>query len=216
MAVFHRDGTHLFGDQARQAFVQSQAQRADALRPQSHGRRQHQVGAIRFQQISRADFRLKSAGDQRHHPRGSSALLGWPEFGYGLRWADESTKDRRIVEFVSWRGDRDERAWPSMLAAGGIWPLAALRGHAAARGHLGGGVSRSPLTDRCECSYEPGLPAVAPHTVTYTGNDSLRADYRCRCGRSWWTSWGATGAGWPTLVPVVSRDRRRPTLEQLQ
>lgn len=55
-------------------------------------------------------------------PRGSSALLGWPEFGYGLRWADESTKARRIVEFSSWRGDRDERDWPSMLAAGGTWP----------------------------------------------------------------------------------------------
>lgn len=55
-------------------------------------------------------------------PRGSSAFLGWPEFGYGLRWADGSTKDHRIVEFVSWRGDRDEREWPEMLAAGGTWP----------------------------------------------------------------------------------------------
>lgn len=63
------------------------------------------------------------AGGMRDlRPRGSSAFLGWPEFGYGLRWADECTKEHRVVEFVSWRGDRDERDWPEMLAAGGTWP----------------------------------------------------------------------------------------------
>jgi len=56
-------------------------------------------------------------------PRGSSAFLGWPEFGYGLRWADDETaKAERTVDMVSWRGDRDEREWPEMLTAGGTWP----------------------------------------------------------------------------------------------
>jgi replicative DNA helicase len=56
-------------------------------------------------------------------PRGSSALMGWPEFGYGLRWADDETaRQERTVEMVSWRGDRDEREWPEKLTAGGTWP----------------------------------------------------------------------------------------------
>lgn len=56
-------------------------------------------------------------------PRGSSAFLGWPEFGYGLRWADDETsKDERTVDMVAWRGDRDERPWPEQLTAGGVWP----------------------------------------------------------------------------------------------
>jgi hypothetical protein len=56
-------------------------------------------------------------------PRGSSAFLGWPEFGYGLRWADDDhAKAERTVDVVAWRGDRDERDWPEMLTAGGEWP----------------------------------------------------------------------------------------------
>jgi replicative DNA helicase len=56
-------------------------------------------------------------------PRGSSAFLGWPEFGYGLRWAEDDTaRAERTVEMVGWRGDRDEREWPEMLTAGGRWP----------------------------------------------------------------------------------------------
>lgn len=56
-------------------------------------------------------------------PRGSSAFLGWPEFGYGLRWSDDDTaKQERTVDLVAWRGDRDEREWPEMLTAGGTWP----------------------------------------------------------------------------------------------
>lgn len=56
-------------------------------------------------------------------PRGSSAFLGWPEFGYGIRWADgDLAKTERTVDLASWRGDRDEREWPDMLTAGGTWP----------------------------------------------------------------------------------------------
>lgn len=40
-------------------------------------------------------------------PRGSSALLGWPEFGYGMRQVASGYAD-----LVAWRGDRDERDWP--------------------------------------------------------------------------------------------------------
>lgn len=53
-------------------------------------------------------------------PRGSSALLGWPDFGYGMR-VNEKTG---TVDLVPWRGDRDERNWPSSLrqaADGARW-----------------------------------------------------------------------------------------------
>lgn len=43
-------------------------------------------------------------------PRGSSALLGWPEFGYGMR-----TVASGYADLVSWRGDRDERQWPDRV-----------------------------------------------------------------------------------------------------
>lgn len=61
-------------------------------------------------------------------PRGSSALLGWPEFGYGLRLVpadEESTAPvRRLAELVPWRGDRDERHWPTRMERGNDWPWA--------------------------------------------------------------------------------------------
>lgn len=43
-------------------------------------------------------------------PRGSSALMGWPEFGYGLRARADGAAD-----LVPWRGDRDARVWPTQL-----------------------------------------------------------------------------------------------------
>lgn len=62
-------------------------------------------------------------GRRDMRPRGSSAFLGWPEFGYGLRWSeDPMAKLGRTVDMVSWRGDRDERDWPEMLTQGGVWP----------------------------------------------------------------------------------------------
>lgn len=51
-------------------------------------------------------------GDRNLAPRGSSALLGWPEFGLGLRAVKGRTGE---VELVRWRGDREERAWPRRL-----------------------------------------------------------------------------------------------------
>lgn len=50
-------------------------------------------------------------------PRGSAALMGWPEFGIGLAPADE-----RRVELKRWRGDRDQREWPAFLERGTDWP----------------------------------------------------------------------------------------------
>lgn len=43
-------------------------------------------------------------------PRGSAALMGWPEFGYGLKPIADG-----IADLVPWRGDRDSRNWPTRL-----------------------------------------------------------------------------------------------------
>jgi len=43
-------------------------------------------------------------------PRGSSALLGWPEFGYGMSEVASS-----YAAMTPWRGDRDQRNWPRQL-----------------------------------------------------------------------------------------------------
>lgn len=63
----------------------------------------------------------KSATGKRDvRPRGSSALMGWPEFGYGLRPHREVTD---AVELVNWRGDRDtNREWPKELGRRGKYP----------------------------------------------------------------------------------------------
>ena len=74
-----------------------------------------------------AGHALGAGGRRDLRPRGSSALLGWPEFGYGIRRASiEEAKKRRIVDLESWRGDRDERCWPERLGAGGVWPWSAM------------------------------------------------------------------------------------------
>lgn len=57
----------------------------------------------------------RSSRDVR--PFGSSLWLRWPEFGYGIKPAEGFTKDNRLVDFASWRGPRDEREWPTQLAA---------------------------------------------------------------------------------------------------
>lgn len=73
-----------------------------------------------------AGHALGFGGRRDLRPRGSSAFLGWPEFGYGIRSSDlEEAKMRRLVDMVPWRGDRDERNWPERLVAGGVWPWSA-------------------------------------------------------------------------------------------
>lgn len=59
-----------------------------------------------------------SAKDRSVRPFGSSLWLRWPEFGFGIRPAQGFDKSNRLVDLLPWRGSRDERAWPSQLAAG--------------------------------------------------------------------------------------------------
>lgn len=62
--------------------------------------------------------------DRDLRPRGSSALLGWPEFGLGLRRDKTQQVGKPTFQLVRWRGDRDARAWPSRLTRhpSQIWP----------------------------------------------------------------------------------------------
>lgn len=68
------------------------------------------------------------SADRPVRPTGSSLWLRWPEFGYGMRPTSDYTPDTRVVDFVPWRGDRDERNWPKRLRAGSSaghpWPWA--------------------------------------------------------------------------------------------
>lgn len=67
-----------------------------------------------------AGHSLSGEGGTRNlRPRGSSALLGWPEMGFGLR-KDKEDPNTTIIE--RWRGDRDERTWPEKIQRGGAWP----------------------------------------------------------------------------------------------
>jgi hypothetical protein len=51
-----------------------------------------------------------SDGNRFMRPRGSSLLIGWPEFGLGLR--RDKNEPETCAEVVPWRGARDERSWP--------------------------------------------------------------------------------------------------------
>lgn len=57
-------------------------------------------------------------------PLGSSLLLRWPEFGYGIKPAIEPDQHGRVklVKVERWRGDRAERDWPTQLVWGDPWP----------------------------------------------------------------------------------------------
>lgn len=59
-------------------------------------------------------------------PTGTSLWLRWPEFGYGMRAGDNYDPHNRVVDFLPWRGDRDEREWPTQLEMGGAWPWRAV------------------------------------------------------------------------------------------
>ena len=69
-----------------------------------------------------AGHQLGGDGKRSVRPTGTSLWLRWPEFGYGIRPTDDFNPDTRVVEFVPWRGDRDERDWPVRLKRGGSWP----------------------------------------------------------------------------------------------
>lgn len=63
-----------------------------------------------------------SSGERELRPRGSSALLGWPEFGLGLRRNKEVEGRTPTFSLVRWRGDRDRREWPTRLVHGRVFP----------------------------------------------------------------------------------------------
>ena len=86
---------------------------------------------------------LGAGGRRDLRPRGSSAFLGWPEFGYGIRRSElpEAKNYPRLVDVVWWRGDRDEREWPAHLRAGGKWPWSA---HTPADGGADGNEDWTP------------------------------------------------------------------------
>lgn len=67
-------------------------------------------------------------------PRGSAALMGWPEFGFGL-YPDMGEDGKSIRSFVTrWRGDREAgRDWPTELHKGGPFPWSADNLHSANR-----------------------------------------------------------------------------------
>jgi len=54
------------------------------------------------------------SGSRSVRPRGSSALMGWPEFGFGIRAAEVEN----MYDFVPWRGQREQRAWPELMRRG--------------------------------------------------------------------------------------------------
>ena len=55
-------------------------------------------------------------------PIGSSLWLRWPEFGYGLRPSAKADPGVRLVDFIPWRGARDQRDWPRQLVQGSTLP----------------------------------------------------------------------------------------------
>lgn len=64
-----------------------------------------------------------AAGTRDLAPRGSAALMGWPEFGFGLQLEkNDDPFQPTTAALTRWRGDRDERAWPEKLMRGGKWP----------------------------------------------------------------------------------------------
>ncbi|MFG3340565.1 AAA family ATPase [Glycomyces sp. NPDC048151] len=69
----------------------------------------------------------KDGAGRMLRPAGSSLLLRWPEFGFGLRRAkecDPSDPRPSLVDLEAWRGARDERDWPVGFRHGrsGDWP----------------------------------------------------------------------------------------------
>ena len=65
-----------------------------------------------------AGHAIGTGGERDLRPRGSAALMGWPEFGMGIR---QSKLDPSTFEVVRWRGDRDQRDWPRLMRRGGEW-----------------------------------------------------------------------------------------------
>jgi replicative DNA helicase len=59
-------------------------------------------------------------GERDLRPRGSAALLGWPEMGMGIM-PDKTVPGQ--ARLVKWRGERDQRHWPDIIVRGKNWPF---------------------------------------------------------------------------------------------
>jgi replicative DNA helicase len=66
-----------------------------------------------------AGHALNQGGERDLRPRGSAALMGWPEMGIGIRLPKPGSD---VFEIVRWRGDRDRRDIPGGIMKGGDWP----------------------------------------------------------------------------------------------
>lgn len=87
----------------------------------------HALDAIRDRDVAmlieaHAGHARGERGERELRPRGSSALLGWPEFGLGIRRDKVREGNRSTSSLVRWRGDRDPRDWPTRLTRGQVWP----------------------------------------------------------------------------------------------
>ena len=65
--------------------------------------------------------------DRSVRPTGSSLLMRWPEFGYGIKPLGECNQNGQFEYacVVPWRGPRETRYWPRELRWGkhdGEWP----------------------------------------------------------------------------------------------
>lgn len=88
-----------------------------------------------------AGHAVGASGEREMRPRGSAALLGWPEYGFGLlpdRQALVSLPPNTpptVFSLVRWRGDRDASSrWPRSLIRGGEWPWTDDHPHAVRQG----------------------------------------------------------------------------------
>ena len=61
-----------------------------------------------------AGHAIGKGGVRDLRPRGSSSLLGWPEFGYGMRGIGAAG----YADLVQWRGPREDRNWPDRMRRG--------------------------------------------------------------------------------------------------
>ncbi|MBF6358096.1 AAA family ATPase [Nocardia higoensis] len=62
-----------------------------------------------------ANKSTNSSGHRNMEPNGSSVWLRWPEYGYGLRRAQEDAGERdkvTVADVVAWRGARSSGRWP--------------------------------------------------------------------------------------------------------
>jgi len=95
---------------------------ADAAAPLLAGLDTLRARGLAMVMEAHAGHAKTSDGSMRDlRPRGSAALMGWPEFGFGIAM-DPKDDSHTLANLIRWRGDRDQRAWPENFRRGGEWP----------------------------------------------------------------------------------------------